>query len=142
MATKGSDMKTKPTVVSVDDFLAGVEPEGRQEDARTLSAMMARISGEPAVMWGPSIVGFGQYHYRYDSGREGDMCRIGFSPRKGALTLYAMVPYHDPSPLLASLGKHSTGKGCLYIKKLSDVDADVLEALVVEGWERMKVKHP
>ena len=142
MAVKGSKMKTTPTVVSAEDFLASVEPDGRREDAKILCAMMARISGEPPIMWGPSIVGFGQYHYRYDSGREGDMCRIGFSPRKAALTLYAIVPYHDPSPLLADLGKHFTGKGCLYIKTLADVDADVLEALIAEAWQRTNRLHP
>jgi len=136
MAGKNAEAKTKPTAVTVDSFIAAIEPEARREDAQTLCAMMARLCGEPAVMWGPGIVGFGSRHFRYDSGREGDILRIGFSPRKAALTLYGMDPNGESSPLLASLGKHSTGKGCLYIKRLADIDPGVLEALIEEAWRR------
>src|SRR6187402_2464019 len=109
--------KTKPTDVSVDAFLAGVEPEQRRADGRMMLDMMTRLTGEPPVMWGPSIIGFGTLHYRTEAGREGEICRIGFSPRKAQFVLYlaACMPEYDA--LLAALGKHSTGKGCLYIRK-------------------------
>ncbi|MEO8374251.1 MAG: DUF1801 domain-containing protein [Sphingomonas bacterium] len=129
-----AENKTKATDVSVDAFLAKVEPERRREDGRVVRDVMARISGEPAKMWGPSIIGFGTLHYRYESGREGEICRIGFSPRKPQLVfcLAASLPGRDA--LLAALGKHSTGKGCLYIKTLADVNQAVLEQLIAESW--------
>jgi hypothetical protein len=95
--------------------------------------MMAKASGEPATMWGPSIIGFGVNHYKYDSGREGSICKIGFSPRKAALTLYGMGIERNAT-IVARLGKHTTGKGCLYIKQLADVDAGVLDELIVAAW--------
>jgi hypothetical protein len=125
-----SEAKTKPTSVSVADFLAGVAHEERRKDAKKLSALFARATGEKAVMWGPSIVGFGKYHYTYESGREGDMCIAGFSPRSSALVLYVLAGAKQQAALLAKLGKHTTGKGCLYLKKLADVDVEVLEELV------------
>ena len=135
-----AEMKTRPTQVSVDDFLDGVEPERRREDGRALLAMMRRVTGEEPVMWGPSIVGFGSYHYKYDSGREGDFMITGFSPRKTALTVYIMPGFSTYDGLLARLGKHKTGKSCLYLNKLADVDLAVLEELVATSvaWMRQK----
>ena len=129
-----AENKTKATEVSVDDFLAKVEPEQRREDGRAVRAMMERITGEPAKMWGPSIIGFGTLHYRYESGREGDICRIGFSPRKPQLVFYLAASLPGRDAMLAQLGKHSTGKGCLYIKRLADVNQAVLEQLITESW--------
>ena len=123
------EAKTKPTETSVDSFIEAVEHPVRRADAKVLRAMMERLSGEPALMWGPSIVGFGRYHYRYDSGHEGDACRIGFSPRKAQLVLY-VGGFEGKEDRLGRLGKHKTGKGCLYINKLADVDLAVLEDLV------------
>jgi hypothetical protein len=124
--------KTAVTQTSVQDFLAALSPEARRADAASLCEAMARVSGEPPRMWGPGIIGFGERRYRYDSGREGAICRIGFSPRKDALALYGMGV--QDNPLLETLGKHQTGKGCLYIKRLSDVDAKALEAVLGRGW--------
>ena len=129
-----AENKTQATEASVEAFLATVEPEQRREDGRLVAAMMARITGEPATMWGPSIIGFGTHHYRYESGREGDICRIGFSPRKAQLVFYVGAGSGRLDPLLAKLGKHSTGKGCLYIKRLADVDQAMLEALIAKAW--------
>ena len=129
-----AENKTQATEASVEAFLAKVEPEQRREDGRLVAEMMARITGEPATMWGPSIIGFGAHHYRYESGREGDICRIGFSPRKAQLVFYVGAGSGRLDPLLAKLGKHSTGKGCLYIRKLADVDQAMLEALIAKAW--------
>jgi hypothetical protein len=137
-----AETKTKPTTVSVDQFIEGVEPAQRREDARVVDAMMRRVTGEAPKMWGPSIIGYGQYHYRYDSGHEGDMCRLGFSPRKPQLVLYLMNGAGTDTELLAKLGKHSTGKSCLYIKKLADVDLGVLEELARRSLAYMNEKYP
>jgi hypothetical protein len=111
------------------DINALTDPTQRS-DAKELAQLMQRASGEKPQLWGPSIVGFGSYHYKYDSGREGDMPLISFSPRKSALVLYSMLDHSKVKPLLPKLGKHRTGKGCLYIKKLADVDKKVLETLI------------
>ncbi|MDO8380198.1 DUF1801 domain-containing protein [Phenylobacterium sp.] len=138
--------KTQPTDADVEAFLAAVEPAPRQADARAVCDLLAMLSDRPPKMWGPSIVGFGQYHYRYESGREGDAPCIGFSPRKAALTLYLMGIYADggmaKEPLLAKLGKFTAGKGCLYIKRLSDVDLGVLEALAVRSLAHVRRTYP
>lgn len=128
--------KTKATAISVADFIAGVEPEQRRTEAQVVCEMMARVSGEPATMWGPSIIGFGVHRYRYESGREGEICRIGFSPRKPQLVFYIGIggDFPDRDTLLAALCKHTTGKGCLYVKKLADVDLGVLERLIAASW--------
>lgn len=132
-------IKTVATATDADSFLAGVEPAERRADALAVAQMMARLSNEPASMWGPSIVGFGRYHYRYDSGREGDMCRIGFSPRKAELVLYlAGLEEED----FSALGKHRRGFGCLYIKRLAQVDLAVLEALIVQSLDHMDRNYP
>lgn len=121
--------KTQATDASVEAFLAASEPETRRADARAVCDLMARISGQPAKMWGPSIVGFGSYHYRYDSGREGEAPRVAFSPRKAALTLYIMSGHQDQA-LMARLGRYKTGKACLYLNRLSDVDQGTLEQVI------------
>ncbi len=127
--------KTQETAVSVADYLATVQPDGRREDALVLCEMMTRLSGEPAKMWGPSIVGFGVRHYRYESGREGDILKVGFSPRKPAMVLY-VTGQAQGDPLMAKLGKFSHGKSCLYVKRLADIDLEVLEALIVKTLNR------
>ena len=127
-----ADNKTKPTKLSVAEFVDGITDETRRADAKALVKLMQSASGEKPKMWGPSIIGFGSHHYRYESGREGDMPLVGFSPRKAATVLY-VAGLSDSAALLAKLGKHTTGKGCLYIKKLADVDQQVLEALVVKS---------
>ncbi len=128
---------TKPTEVTVDDFLATVPKPERQADGRTLRAVFERVSGEPARMWGPSIIGCGTTRYRYDSGREGEICSIGFSPRASALVLY-LGGLGEEAALLARLGKHRLGKGCLYVTRLADVDLPVLEALVAASLARQR----
>ncbi len=122
-----ADNKTKPTELSVAAFIDAIANPTRRVDAKALVKLMQNAAGEKPKMWGPSIIGFGSYHYRYDSGREGDMPLIGFSPRKAATVLYNVICSGDSKALLAKLGKHTTGKGCLYIKKLADVDHQVLE---------------
>lgn len=122
--------KTVETEASIEDFLARVEPPQRVADARVLIAKMAEISGEPPKLWGPSIIGFGSVHYRYESGREGDTPAIAFSPRKAELVLYVGASTPNIAALLPDLGKHKTGKGCLYVKKLADVDAGVLDQVI------------
>ena len=137
-----AELKTKPTGVAVDAFLDAVPDPQRREDAKKVRAMMERVSGEPAAMWGPSIVGFGTYHYKYDSGHEGDMARIGFSPRARELVLYLLGDIPSHQVLMDRLGKHKTGKCCLYIKRLSDVDETVLEELTAETLAYMDKKYP
>ncbi|MDA1009947.1 MAG: DUF1801 domain-containing protein [Chloroflexi bacterium] len=128
-----AEIKTKPTDVSVDAFLDGVEHPMRRADGKAVHAMMERVTGEPAVMWGPSIVGFGSYHYRYASGHEGDMCRVGFSPRSANLVLY-VGGFPEYEALLAKLGKHKRSKACLYLNKLADVDPAVLEEIALRTY--------
>jgi len=137
-----ADNKTKPTKLSVAAFIAKLTDQIRRADAKTLVRLMQSASGEKPKMWGPSIIGFGTYHYRYDSGREGDMPVIAFSPRKAATVLYNMSGFSDSGALRAKLGKHMTAKGCLYIKKLADVDQKVLETLVVKSVAAMRARYP
>jgi hypothetical protein len=139
-----AEIKTKATGVSVDEFLDKVENPQRREDGRKVRAMMERLTGEPAAMWGPTIIGFGSYHYKYDSGHEGTMCRLGFSPRKAELVLYVLTDgaAEREEAQLARLGKHRTGKCCLYIKKLSDVDEAVLEEMTAGALAYMDEKYP
>ena len=134
--------KTLPTPADVEAFMAAIEPPARQADARVVSEIMQRVSGRPPTLWGSSIVGFGSYHYRYESGREGDGPRVGFSPRKAALTLYVGGGFPRYDDLMARLGPHATGKACLYLKRLSDVDLTVLEALVAESLAYMRTAYP
>lgn len=137
-----AEIKTKPTEVTAADFIAAIENSDRREDAKTVCAMMERITGQPPKMWGPSIIGFGSYHYKYDSGHEGDMCRLGFSPRKAQLVLYILTGAEGEEAQLARLGKHKTGKSCLYINKLTDVDTDVLEEMTRGALAWMNAKYP
>jgi len=125
--------KTQPTDASVAAFVAGLADERQRADSERLIALMSKVTGEPATMWGPSIIGFGSYHYRYASGREGDTPLVGFSPRKTALTLYASAGEDERADLLARLGPHKVGKSCVYVKRLSDVDEQVLADLVRAG---------
>ena len=136
-----SDMKTKPTEASVDAFINAIDDERKRDDARAVAAMMADITGAPAKMWGSSIVGFGTYHYRYASGREGDFMEVGFAPRKRALTLYIMAGFSAYEELLAKLGKHTTGKSCLYVKRLADVDLAVLRELIERSVSYIRGKY-
>jgi hypothetical protein len=137
-----AENKTQATSADVTAFIDGVADETQRADAHAIAAMMARLSGAPPKMWGPSIIGFGAYHYKYDSGREGDSLRIGFSPRKGQTVLYLIDGYAGKEAQLARLGKHKLGKSCLYIKRLSDVDVAVLEEMVVETLAYMAEKYP
>lgn len=137
---KAADIKTKPTAQSVEGFLNKVPNAQRRADSFTVLKMMAEATNEPPKMWGPSIVGFGSYHYKYESGREGDMCLIGFSPRAQALTLYIMPDFGTRDALLKKLGKHTTSKACLYIKKLSDIDLPTLKALIFQSVKAMRAK--
>lgn len=136
MAKKNQN-KTVANALSVKDFLDAVEQDKKRIDSYELLSIMERITGEKPVMWGTSIVGFGSYHYKYESGREGDMPKIGFSPRKQNLTMYIMPGFARYEDLLSKLGKYKTGKSCLYIKKMEDVDREVLEELFRTAYEYM-----
>lgn len=137
-----SENKTKAHEGDVDAFVAAVVNDSQHADAQTLRTMMTRLSGEPATMWGPSIIGFGRYRYKYESGREGEACRIGFSPRKGQTVIYLLDGYNDRADQLARLGKHKAGKSCLYIKRLSDIDVTVLEEMIAGSLAYMAQKYP
>lgn len=137
-----AETKTKPTDVTVDAFIAAVEHPVRRADAVAIRAMMERLTGEPARMWGPSIIGFGSYNYRYDSGHEGTSCRLGFSPRKAELVLYVLTGEPEQTAQLARLGKHKAGKSCLYVKQLADVDSAVLEEITRGALAHMDARYP
>lgn len=124
------EIKTKENEASVEDFINLIEDETKREDCRKIAVMMEKASGKPPKMWGTSIIGFDQYHYKYDSGTEGDMCRIGFSPRKQNMVVYIVDGFEKYTELLSKLGKHSNGKSCLYFKKLSDIDENILKELI------------
>lgn len=136
-----ADNKTKPTDASVQAYLAAIEDEGRRSDCVALASLMSEVIGEPPTMWGSSIVGFGSYHYKYDSGREGDACLCGFSSRKGDISVYLLASGAELEALLAKLGKHKMGKACLYIRRLSDVDADVLAQLVTASVAEVRRRY-
>ncbi|MCB0401850.1 MAG: DUF1801 domain-containing protein [Flavobacteriales bacterium] len=131
-----SENKTQKTAASVEVFIKQVDHEGKRNDAFKILEMMKTITKEAPRMWGPSIIGFGDVHYKYASGREGDWFKVGFSPRKANISLYLMgCDISKADHILARLGKYKTGKGCLYINKLADVDVDVLKELIREGYE-------
>jgi hypothetical protein len=132
-----AENKTQATGASVEEFLAAVEHPVRRGDGLRLLALMAGITGEPAQMWGPTIVGFGRYHYKYASGREGDAAAVGFSPRKSSLSLYGLTYGPAAADLLRGLGKHKLGAGCLYVNKLEDVDEAVLAELIRLGYRHV-----
>ncbi len=143
MATKKTaENKTKPTQKSVTSFIQEVENDARRQDAKTLLALMKKITGEKAKMWGPSIIGFGKYHYKYESGREGDMLNVGFSPRKANMVLYVLGSLKDDDPLLSKLGKFKRGRACLYVNKLSDVDTNILEKVIAKSYKTTKKNWP
>jgi len=141
MATM-SEPKTKATRASVDKYLAAIGDEQRRDDCRALAKLMTGITKEPPVMWGPSIVGFGSYHYRYASGHEGDSCLAGFASRKGDISIYVTSGFEGQETLLAKLGKYKTGKVCLYVKRLADIDLEVLESLVEGSVAEMRRRYP
>ena len=132
-----AENKTKPNDLSVEHFLENIEDPVKKEDSKTIAAMMEELTGAKPKMWGESIVGFGEIHYKYASGREGDWFQTGFSPRKQNLTIYIMGYLEFFTDLLDDLGKHKHGKGCLYIKRLEDVDLDVLQTLIRTSIERL-----
>ena len=137
-----AENKTQPTQVDVAEFIAGVEHPGRRADAGALDAMFRRITGWTPRMWGPTIIGYGRYHYVYDSGREGDFLATGFSPRKANLSLYIMPGYQELGGMLDRLGKHKHGKACLYVNKLADIDMAVLEEIVRAGLDDLARRYP
>ena len=128
-----AENKTKPTKVSATAFINALADPARRADAKTLVRMMQSATGEKPKTWGPSIIGFGSYHYRYESGREGDMPLVAFSPRKPATVLYGVTGPSESKALLVKLGKHTTGKGCLYIKTLADVDQKILGSMIAKA---------
>jgi hypothetical protein len=143
-----AELKTQPTDADVAAFIESAEPERRKAEAHQLIDLFRKITGEEPRMWGQSIIGFGSYDYRYDSGREGSSCRTGFSPRKAKLSLYLMGAYCTPEAqaeqdrLFGLLGKHSVGKSCLYINRLEQVDMSVLEQLIRNNWDLMNERYP
>ncbi len=142
-----SENKTKPTEKSVEAFIDAIEHAGKKADARVLAALFRKVTDVEPVMWGPTIIGYGSYHYRYDSGREGDMCRVGFSPRKAKHSLYLLNcgKDGDEAPFVAlreKLGKYSKPGGCIYVNKLADIDLDVLEQMVTLSWKNSLERWP
>ncbi len=137
-----TETKTRATKIDPRDYIAAITDATKRTDAQTLLTLYERVTGAPATMWGPSMIGFGSYDYVYDSGHSGTAMRGGFAPRKGNIVLYLTGSGEGESladnPLLSQLGKHKTGKGCLYINKLADVDLAILEALVRESWNIMQ----
>ena len=137
-----AENKTKPTGEGVKKFLDAIEDEGRRKDCYAVAKLMEEATGEKPKMWGPSIVGFGSYHYKYASGREGDSPLVGFSPRKQNLTLYLMTGFENQSEVMKKLGKHSSSKGsCLYIKRLDDIHLPTLKKLISQSVKYMKKKY-
>lgn len=136
-----SELKTQETDKSVKDFINSIEHDRKRKEAFELLNIFKEVTGEPAKMWGPSIIGFGKYHYVYDSGREGDWMATGFSPRKAKHSLYIMSGFSRFDHLMKKLGKYKTGKSCLYVNKLNDIDLDVLKDLIAESVEYIKEKY-
>jgi hypothetical protein len=137
-----AEMKTKPTSLSVQAFLDSLEDTKKREDCLAILNLMQAVTGEEAVIWGTNIIGFGSYHYKYASGREGNAPLIGFSPRKQNLTLYINSGFERFPNLMEKLGKYKTGASCLYIKQLKDVDQDTLKTLIAESVAHMKATNP
>ncbi len=143
-----AEAKTTQNSASVEDFIATVEPAAKREDAKILDQLFRKVTGEEPAMWGPTIIGYGSYHYKYDSGREGDATRSGFSPRKAKHSLYLMGRYCDEATgkkvdaLLEKMGKHKTGASCVYVNKLADIDLAVLEEIIAICWDAMNRHYP
>ena len=133
-----AENKTKPTKASVDKFIKSQPDEQVRKDCAVISKLMSEATGEKPTMWGPAIIGFGSYHYKYATGREGDMPIVGFSPRKQNLTLYVSMSGEEQAELFKKLGKHTTSKACLYIKRLSDVDLTTLKKIIKGSVKRLK----
>ena len=136
------EARTKPTVVSVADFIASVENPNRRSDAETLCALFGEISGEPPKMWGASIIGFGSYHYRYASGHEGDAPRLGFSPRKAQTVVYIMSGFKGQEEMIARIGKVKTSVSCMYVNRLDQLDMGVLREMAVASLAQMREQYP
>ncbi len=133
--------KTQITDASVDNFLDQIKDEQKRKDSFEIKALMEAITGEPAKMWGSAIIGFGTYHYKYDSGREGDFMKTGFSPRAQNISIYIMTGFERHDELVQKLGKYKVGKSCLYVKKLDDIDREVLKELVSSSYQLMTKKY-
>ena len=131
-----TEIKTTENEVSVNDFINTIEDETKRKDSFELVKIMEEITKSPAKMWGPAIIGFGKYHYKYESGREADMLRVGFSPRKDALALYIGANSNENLDIISNLGKYKTGKSCLYVKKLTDINLEVLKEITKRGFDR------
>jgi nucleoid DNA-binding protein len=136
------ELKTKKTKASVATFLNTISSPLRKAEAKQVLEIMKEVTKAKPKMWGTGIVGFGDYHYTYKTGREGDFFIIGFHPRKDSITIYIMPGYHDFDDLLKKLGPHKMGKGCLYLKKLDDLHIPTLKKIIARGWKDMKTKHP
>ena len=136
-----AELKTKKNDVSVNDFLNSIEDGQKREDSFEVLEMMKKLSGKEPKMWGGSIVGFGNYQYKYETGREGEWFRVGFSPRKANLSLYIMDGFEKYDKLMGELGQHKTGKSCLYIKRLSDIDKKILQQLIKESLKSFDKKY-
>jgi hypothetical protein len=136
-----AENKTKATDASVDAYLATITDPGRRSDCEALAKLMSKVARQPPKLWGTGIVGFGSYHYKYASGREGDSCLLGFASRKGDISIYGLGTFVGREELLSKLGKHKMGKGCLYISKMSDIDLKVLEQLLKESVAESKRQH-
>lgn len=136
-----AENKTKETKASVEDYFSAIENEERRNDCKTIASLMSKITKAPAKMWGTGIVGFGSYHYKYESGHEGDACLVGFSSRKGDISVYLAPDCGNQEQLLTQLGRHKMGKSCLYIRKLEDVDTKVLKQLITESVTEMKRRY-
>ena len=136
-----AELKTKLNDASVHDFLNSIQDEKKRKDSNTIVDLIKQVTRSEPKMWGKSIIGFGIYHYKYKSSREGDWMKVGFSPRKENLTLYIMPGFDKYENLMQNLGKHKTGKGCLYIKKLEDVNLDILEKLITQSFKYISEKY-
>src|SRR5215510_9012366 len=137
-----AENKTKPTGASVESYFSTIQDEGRRKDCKALAKLMTKATKAPPKMWGPSIIGFGSYHYKYDSGHEGDAPLAGFSPRKTAMTVYFYLPEEKREELLPKLGKHTSSKACIYIKKLADVDKEILKEIILLSIQYTQKLYP
>jgi hypothetical protein len=136
-----AENKTKPTAVGVESYFSTIHDQARRSDCEELSRLISQATHQPATMWGTSIVGFGSYHYRYESGREGYSCLTGFSSRKSDIAIYLLASFPERDELLSKLGKHKLGKGCLYLRKLADVDLNILEQLIIASVAERKRQY-
>lgn len=134
--------KTRPSDANVETYIAAISDEQKRDDCRSLASLLQQITGEPPILWGDSIIGFGQYHYEYDSGHQGDAPLIGFSPRKREFAIYIMSGFEPLQSHLNKLGKHKTGKSCLYVKRLSDINLKALAELMTESLKLTRMHHP